>query len=272
MGKGLLLLLLTGGGLITPSVNAGFIAIDIRVEAAVEDKKLKASIEVTNNGNEPAYNVDVNADLKGQVFSIPLKNVLNAKEKVTGELVLEVAVDKPGLYPLIITVNSTDANQYPLSAVSVVHFSYQEKIIPRVFGSLTNSEISNKGKVVFRLKNLDSRNKKVNIRLIIPRELSVYPLQKPITLMAFSEKNLEFQITNFSALEGSVYPIYAIMEYEQNNRHYSTSAIGNVKIGAPKGGFIKSNRELLIGVIVVLVCIFIYANHKAHKSSINKDV
>ena len=90
--------------------------------------------------------------------------------------------------------------------------------------------------------------------------------------MAFSEKNLEFQITNFSALEGSVYPIYAIMEYEQNNRHYSTSAIGNVKIGAPKGGFIKYNRELLIGVIVVLVCIFIYANHKAHKSSINKDV
>jgi CARDB len=244
------------------SAKASFITLETQTSPTYDGKRFKMGVDVTNKGDEPAYNVQVNADINGRLVTTPAKDILQINKKDSVELAANMTLEKEGKYPVIVNVDYTDANQYPFTAISITQFVYGKSLPSEIFGTLQNIEISTKGNLNLSLKNLSDQEKKLTVRLIIPRELSSPSLSKTISLKAKSEEKVDFEVKNFSALPGSSYTIFALMEYDEGNLHYSASAGGNIKIKKEEG-FVKSNQRLLIAVAIVLVVLFVYFNLRA---------
>jgi hypothetical protein len=244
--------------------KAGFITLQTQTTPSFDGKKFKLKVNVTNRGDEPTYNVVVSADVNGAVTLSPAKEVLEINETYSLELVSDLTFEKPGRYPVVVNVDYADANQYPFSSPSISHVVYQDSLPLQIFGTLENVELSTGGTVKLTLKNMDEKEKKAMVRLVIPKELSSSDLSATVPLKGRSEKEMRFKIKNFSALPGSTYSIFAIIGYDEGNQHYSTSVGGSVKV-IPDPGFVKTYQPFLIGLGVVLGTGFVYLNLRSFR-------
>lgn len=247
-----LLALLPGMGI----ANGSFISMETKTNATFEENKLVVKVGVTNKGDEPAYNVQVGVDANDKVASTPVKDVLQINETHTVETTFDMDIQTVGRYPLIVTVDYTDLNQYPFSAISSSYFVSKEDVSPKIHGRIDNVGISGSGKLFLALKNLLDAGKKVKVKLVVPRELSVPEPVKDVELDSKSEKEIEFDIKNFSALAGSSYQVFAVTGYEDNDKHCTVTIPGIVKI-MERADFLKTYKWVFIGVGVALLAMFI---------------
>jgi hypothetical protein len=137
----------------------------------------------------------------------------------------------------------------------MTHINYKENVYPQIFGKMENVEIVKEGKARLLLKNLDEQKKAVDIRLILPKELSSPENMKKVMLQPKEEKSLVFTISNFSAFVGTKTAIYVIMEYENNQTHFSTSLMSSAEI-IEKRKLTDKERLLLLGIPIFLFAVF----------------
>jgi len=248
-----------------PLANAGFITIETKITTSSENEILKVIAEVKNNGNEPAYNVEIRTDLQTDIKVSKIKDALGVGETYKADFEFNLNFKNPGKYPLVIAVNYTDANQYPFSALSCTQFAYRENTVSQVFAKSMELAMSKKGELILNAKNLAEKDKNLSIRLIIPKEISADALIKKMSIQGRSEKEIGFNLNNFSALPGSNYQIYAILEYEEGNKHYSTVVPGVVKIER-EGMFFQKYKTLIIVIVGILVLLFLVYQFMPKKS------
>jgi hypothetical protein len=148
-----------------------------------------------------------------------------------------------------------DANLYPFSALAISYFVHQKDAASRVLGVLEKAEIRREGRLTLKLRNLEEQALELHVRLLLPQELSSDSSSRQVRLLPQQETVIQFSIRNFSALDGSVYAVYALVEYENAGLHYTTLAPGAITIRAEK----PSGSYWMSGAIV-LVIIFILVN------------
>lgn len=240
-------------------VEAGFITIETKATVNIDKDTIKSTVEVTNKGDEAAYNVRITADIGGKLLKGTVKDVLKVNEKHSEEFTTEAGFKKAGRYPVIVTIEYTDQNQYPFTALSIVDLVYKENVITRVSGQLIALEVMEKGNLKVKVKNLEDIEKKVNILLVIPKELSSPNRQKEVVIKGGAEETVKFDIRNLAALLGSNYVVYAVLQYEDDNYHYTNSTRGNIKIEEKKE-IVKFYRWPLVALAVLLIFAVLYIN------------
>lgn len=244
----------------TPSVShATYITMETSVATELQEDTLRVHVTVTNKGDEPAYNVKMTAEMNGNIKSGLLRESLKPNDPYTEELTAPIEYKKPGRYPVIVTVDYTDQNQYPFTALSVVYVNYQEAVVGRVVGLVETTPVSDRGKVRVKVRNLEQSDEKISVRLVVPKELTVSSPKREVSLKPGMEETVVFEISNLSALPGSSYQIYALLTYEHDRYHYSNAIGGNIKVEEKKSVF-NEYRNLLIAVAVVLALVVAYFN------------
>ena len=256
IGIGLLLFLIVSGSA-NPAV-AGYISMQTKIQGTLEGNKLHVSAEVTNRGDESAYNVQISAQVAGNSVTSAVTEVVGVEETISQSLTIDVAFAKPGHYPLLVTIHYTDANQYRFSALNLLSIVNQQATAANILGVLKGDQLGSKGSVALKVKNLDNHPKTVQLHFILPQELSTPDVEKTFTLGPHEEVDFSLEVNNFSALPGSSYPVYALLEYELDDRHFMTSASSTVEIITED--LLLTNRTLFIGAGIVLAIIFIYVN------------
>jgi hypothetical protein len=157
-----------------------------------------------------------------------------------------------------VTVSYTDANQYPFSALSIPTLVNKETTAPKILGILRGSDFASQGTTELVVKNLDDQPKTINMHFVLPKELSSTDLDREIPLGPRAEVKIPLKVKNFSALPGSSYPVYAVLEYELGDIHFTSTAAGTVRI--VRKDFVRDNKTLLIGVGILLALAFVYIN------------
>jgi hypothetical protein len=244
--------------------RAGFITLQTQTTSSYDGKQFKMQVGITNRGDEAAYNVAVSADLNGKATRSPAREILGINETYSLELVIDLVLERAGRYPVVVNIDYADANQYPFSSASISHFVNRDSLPLQIFGTLQNIELSKSGTLKLTIKNLDEKEKKATVRLILPKELSLSNVPEALTLKGRSEEELQFKVKNFSALPGSTYSIFALIGYDEGDQHFSTSVGGSVKV-IEDPGFVESNRPLLIGAAILLGTGFIYLNVRSFR-------
>lgn len=239
--------------------EASVISMQIEAVASVEGNTLKVPVRVANTGDEPAYNVRINADIGGRGQSGSLKGVLGVNEKYSEELTAPVSYQKPGRYPVVVTVDYTDQNQYPFTAVNITYLNYKEGTVGRVVGEVPAISIAESGRLKVKIKNFEQREEKIDVRLVIPKELSISTPNREVTVKPASEETMAFDLKNVSALPGSNYLIYALLEYEDANYHYANAVVSNLKVEKKKP-FLETYKWPLTGAIIILAVVVIFLN------------
>ena len=121
-------------------------------------------------------------------------------------------------------------------------------------------------KKIGSMLNLGNKDKNVSARLVIPKGITAEKSVQSATLEAGSEKEIEFNLKNFAALPGSSYQVFAILEYDESNKHYSTVVPGIIKI-AKEESFYQKYKILLIVISVILIISFLIYQFKPKAKS-----
>lgn len=234
---------------------AAFITIDSKVDTHFENDQLTIRVELTNRGDEPAHNLVVNTEVGNYSKTSKPSDILEVNKVFQTEFDFHISFDKPGNYPVVVRMDFADVKGYPFSFLSLTHFSYKEEVLPNVFAVMEPLQIAKKGKLHLRMKNLDAEEREVRVRLIVPREISAASPIKVIKLEPMDEQEISFPVSNFSALVGADYAIYTLMEYEDKERHYSSSATSSIKI-IEKHKLTRKQTYLLLGLPLGLLILF----------------
>jgi hypothetical protein len=236
-------------------VIAGYIRLDTEVTSVVEKKWLKVSIALKNSGNEPAYNLQGEIETGNIRMPITKKEELAVNESYRVESLLVLDLEKPGSYPLTVTVYYTDSNRHPFSSVTCTTFTYQKDPLPLIFGLLEPVTFSRKADITLTLKNLDETGLRTSTRLVVPREVTTEGEAKECLVPPRSETSLLFHVKNFSALAGSTYPVFCVTEFERGDEHHTAISRGSIFIS--EWDFFEEYRNYLVALIIILLVFFI---------------
>ena len=235
----------------------------------VRGKSLKVKVAVTNEGDESAYNVQIYVNENHRIKTSHVKRYLDIKESFEYESHYDLVQEKQGRYPLIIGVDYTDANEYPFTATAVTYYSFGSDTVPKIFGSAGDVKLTGYAKFPLKLRNMDEVTKEVHIYMITPKELSVQEKVREITLQPQSELTTIFDVNNLSALPGSRYQVFFILEYEDESKHYSSVIPCFINLDV-LNSFFKKYKWYFIGgpstlFIVFIVFQFLLQNSKQSK-------
>lgn len=245
----------------TPSLAA---VLKIKTETTVQTTgdQLHIAVTLTNEGNAVAYNLQVHLELMGETLDSKLKPQLNPAASGTFVFKKRVEGQKEGRYPLTVAVDFHDANQYPFSALSGMTFSMGPDVNSDLAVIGKDIAMDKTGKLSLNIKNIGADEKKILASLVLPKELSTPTPQMSFLLGPRSQKDLDFEIRNFSALPGADYPVFCYLEYDLENIHHTAVCTAVIKI-IEKDNLFRQYRWLwmvLTGVLILVLLALMVKN------------
>ena len=238
--------------------SASYISLTTTISDITIEDIVQTNVKLMNSGDEAAFNLHVSLLLpdgfKSDEISVARLDANASFEKNIS--ITRIKEISPGRYPIVVMTEYTDANGYLLSAISHTSLIYKTSTTSKVTGSISELALEGKSikKLEVTLRNLDDTTHEVKVELFLPRELKTANSEKTFLLVTKEEKNVEFDVSNLAALEGSSYVILASLEYE-DRLHYSSFASGIIKIEKKEEIFSLNNLILVLTGIIIL---FIY--------------
>lgn len=245
------------------AVRAGTISLQTQISIRKSADLWIASVTVSNAGDEAAHHVRANVQLwSGQPKNRAVRDPLFPGESRSVSLSFRQQLPKPGRYPLFVWVDYTDANQYPFSAISMAAVQNKEASSPALFAISKNIEMASEGRLELKIKNLSAEPKKLDISFFLPKELSAEKILSPPNLAPNEEKRITHPLRNFSALAGSTYPIFAVIQYETPQEQFLLTAPAQVRIVERQKGLLRP----FTGALIILAILLLWAiSHRLKK-------
>lgn len=237
-----------------------YISLNTTLASQVEGQKLKVDVSVSNKGNESAFNVQAEIRAAGKEILVEKKDELTIGSSYLAKTLIPLSLEKPGTYPLTLIMHYTDGNQYPFSSLTCKTFSYKSEATPEIFGQLKSTQFSESGTVKFRLKNSGDNKIRATAQLVLSHELTVKNRKTELIIGPRSEKSLDFEVSNVSALAGSTYQAFAITEYGQAGLHLSVISPGTISI-VEKSVF-NEYQIYFYSIIAILLILFVVFQFK----------
>lgn len=250
----------------TPSF-AGVLKIKTQTTVQTTGDQLHMAVTLTNEGTAIAYNLQVHLVLMGETLDSKLKPQLDPAESATFVFEKRAEGIKEGRYPLTVAVDFHDANQYPFSALSGMTFTMGSNVNSDLAVLGKNIAMDNGGKLSLNIKNIGAGEKKIQATLMLPKELSTPTPQMRFLLGPRSQKGLDFEIRNFSALPGADYPVFCYFEYDLENIHHTAVCTAVIKI-IEKENLFRRYRWLwmgLAGALILMLLTLIIRSHMKTK-------
>lgn len=249
-----------------PYATATYITINAQMsEIYANGNATQAKFTVSNTGDETAFAVQMALEAEGVEAPVIFYDKLEPGKQVDTSFTLNLTRDlSPGRYPILIVTEYADANNYPFSAVSSSFIVYKERTSSDVNGFFDELQVPKGGSAKARLTliNRASDDRDVNVSVFVPRELFAGRYDKNVLIKPGEKKSGDIEISSLAALQGSTYTVFAIIEYEDQNKHYSSFSRGLVRITKDEGIF--SNITVIAAVVVLIAVVFAY-NFRARK-------
>jgi hypothetical protein len=219
---------------------------------------LRVLVQAVNKGDEPAFNVQAELRVGDRNVLAEKMTELPVNGVYQGTASIPLALKTPGSYPLVLVLHYTDANQYAFSALTAQTFVYRREAAPPLIGQVRPAAFARNGQIDVSLKNSGDREIAAETSLVVPGELTAPASRQRLTIPPRSEQSATFTLSNFAALAGSTYQLFAVTEFEDGGIHFTSLTPGTVRITAERGFFGLSQGMLTI-VLTVLAALFIGA-------------
>lgn len=248
----------------TQSLSAGILTIETQTTIQTTDNQLDVTVSITNRGDEPADNSQINLFVLGEKLQGRVKKRIGPGSSEIDVFRKSLSSLAQGRYPLSVVVDFHDANQYPFSALSGMTFFIGEDVNSEIAITADDLAMDREGVLTYHVKNMGHDLLDVSANLILPKEFSSVLVKKSLQVDARADKQISFDIHNFSARDGGKYPLYCSFEYDKNNIHHTTMASLNVSVKHEDSWF-QRMKWLWGGMISLLLLLLI--RHLVSKKS-----
>jgi len=235
---------------------AKIIQIETQTSVTVSDGIVKVEVAATNKGDEPARNVRAHVALLGKSCTHRGKDLLREGESMTVSFGKIPSPAKPGTYPLITRITFQDVKGHPFSAVSCTTFPTGEGFASGLKCRGKAVSFTRDGLLKFTVTNRGATSRTIRATLVLPEEFSTHIPQRELSIDPRAKEAILFEISNFSALVGAVYPVFCYLEYDSGKAHYTEAAKSLVSIVASDNWFRRARvlwlcLAIITGVILV---------------------
>jgi len=248
--QSLLLVLLTAS-----TVAAGTISIRSSIQAERRGGDLLLAVELGNAGDQAAHQVQALLEVAGDRFAGPVHQQIAPEATRTERWQIPLSGKAPGRHPILLSVHYADANGYPFTALASAIFTIDHDVVSQLSARFLTPSLNLVAGAATSLElvNLSRQPLQLNLRLIGPRELRLRPERARQQLGPQQRAEVNVRLENLSALTGSRYPIFAVVEYSRQS-HYTTIAQGWVEIGERRS-LLPLLRYALYGVLLLLAAV-----------------
>jgi hypothetical protein len=230
---------------------AGVLTIETQTSIQIIENQLEVTVKITNKGDEPAYNTQINLIVQDEKSQGAVYAKLDPGNSDINTFSKSLSGLAQGRYPLTVMVDFHDANRYPFSALAGLTFFLGKDVNGDLAISGDNITMDKEGGVDFHIKNMGYDSLNISASLSLPKEFSASIVKKSFQIDARSEKKLSFDISNFSARNDATYPVYCALEYDKNNIHYTSMANISIMVKVAEGWF-RSLKWLWVGIVTIL--------------------
>ena len=181
------------------------------------------------------------------------KASLGPNETISETLTVPGADIGTGRWPYRLTVDYTDANQYPFQALHVPTLTVGNPPPVKVaVREAKATQVGASGTVSVTLKNLEGNERTVAFQALVPEGLEAAGAASDVHLAVWEEKTVSVPITNRTALAGSRLPVFLTVQYDDAGTHQGVVAQTVVEV-IPQQSFFSKQRGLLWAGVAVLL-------------------
>jgi hypothetical protein len=239
--------------LVASAAQAGNISITMTTTAEVRDNAISVHLTVRNSGDEAASSVVPILRFGDREVRGTRQETLAPSQSIDDTLTLPQVTVGPGRWPFRVAVDYTDQNQYPFQALQtqavIVGSPPPAKV---VVPTIKSSDIAGSGTLTLTVKNLTADSHTAHVSVFVPEGLEATDPVREVTLEGWKQQDLEIPITNRTALAGSRYPVFVVVEYDDGAVHESAVAQGMVSVLEAQSFFSRNSRFLWIGAGVLI--------------------
>ncbi|MFO7871297.1 MAG: 6-pyruvoyl-tetrahydropterin synthase-related protein [Kiritimatiellia bacterium] len=217
--------------------HASSISLNIAPSVEVGTQHARVTINIRNRGTSPAFGVHAKAALQGSDLTESACGTLKAGDEWSTSSRIEQLPSREGTYTIVITVRYRDSAGRPFSALAWIPLNiWEPSIEDPVKASLTSTDIAREGKITLALEHTGRKSSlpaaplKAAVKLVLPDELECADAARSASVLPGSKTELKFHVRNASALEGSAYRVFAVVDSETGERHESVVTAAVLKI------------------------------------------
>jgi len=238
-------------GLGAVPAGAGSITINMTTKTELGDKELSVNLVVTNSGDEAAGSVVPILRLRDHEARGAREDSLPPGGKMERTLVVPADDLGEGRWPIRVAVSYTDQNQYPFQALHVALITRGNPLPGKVAVTKVDvTPLESSADVDLKVKNLAGVERAASVTLFAPEDIEVQGGPEQVTLDAWAEDSVSFEITNRTALTGSRYPVFAVVEYDDGGTHHAIQAQGIVEVRSPRA-FLPRALLWVVGALLL---------------------
>ena len=223
------------------------------------DGQISAKVTITNQGEESAKSVYVEALLGER--SVSSSKIETLPVSFTNEWSMKLGPPpKPrGVHTIALRVRYTDIYGHPASGLHAVPVYTGDAPAGRPIDSeLSSTTIKQSGELKLTLNVHQGFTNEVACRLVLPSEIRCDQPVARLRPTAGEKVEHLFEIYNGTALRGSRYRVFVVLDYFLDGLHASTVDAGILEVH-PYRKLSSRERNLWIAAIAMLVIAFIAA-------------
>jgi hypothetical protein len=221
---------------LTATVQASHITLQTTAGTSYRDGTVKMSAKVTNQGDESAHSLWIEAGVDNFSARSETNAELEVDESFRTKLDLGPLKGLPGTYTAIIRTHYSDADGHPFSAVSFIPTVTGEPEMgdDPIGAKLSSGRLARRCTAKLSLSSAASMPVTATVSLLLPSEIDCRSPKQTVDLSPSDSKQLSFRLKNKQAIDGSSYPVFAVINYDLDGKHYSTVAYAVVSIEPDK--------------------------------------
>lgn len=220
------------------------------VDCSADERAASCKVELENRGDEAALDLRIELSLDG--FAALASGIGSLAPGERG--VAQVELDLPpgeGRHPVVVRLLYGDENGYPLSALSHAYIVVGSERPAGVEGVVEPLALAGPRKLRWRLTNREPEAVGVTATLLLPRELSSAEAPRYVELGADQSLQGSHLVTGSSALAGSVYRVYLLVDYDLGDRRQSLFLPADVRVVAARHAAGLHRRGILIWIVLL---------------------
>jgi hypothetical protein len=253
---------------VSAPATAEILKIETETTVEVSADRVTVTVSFSNRGTAPAYNLQVYLTALGHTDASPVVAHLDPGQSERTLFEREIRDAGKGRYPMTVRVDFHDANQYPFSALSGMTFHIGDAVNPDLAAMAQDMPLDGSGTLQLALKNMGLTSKRVTATLMLPKEFSTPQPTQAFDIDPRTDKSVEFEVRNFSALSGATYPVFCFFEYDSKGVHHTALARSLITVAKDETLFRKFRWAwMTLAGLLAAILIFVLIRDRRKKSS-----
>jgi len=231
---------------------AATLTIRMQMTLTIITNQIKVRIVASNHGTEPAHDLQAFLNIFDRSLKSEVIDLLNVQQTQSFDFQVPIPPQKRGRFPVLGEVLYHDTRRHPFSALSCNTFHLKSNTTSDLTARAPDLTIKENGALSVRISNLSDSSHQCKAALYLPHGLSTPVRQKLFVLAPNGQSKVEFLLTNRYGIDGAVYPIFCILEYQNEGVNETIIVKSMVRIKQFLNWF-KETKWFWLGGIVPIV-------------------